>query len=440
MALGEHLRELRNRLIKSTIALILGAIVGLALYSPIFSQLIDPIMNIAEDDDRFATINFDGVASSFDLMVQTSLFMGVIVSCPVWLYQMWAFITPGLLILKKPPTQPHHKWISKTISRKVEINQGKSLRQVLRNRRTQTQQQDVAGEGQRRSKMDNQLYKYSPIVDRPALEWPEGKRIAFYLGLNLEHYQVDKPSTSIFGGTAGLQPDPLNFGWRDYGLRVGIWRMMESLDRYGIRASALVNSDVCKHYPQVIEAGRERDWAWVAHGRDNSTFEAGMSREEEMKYLQDVVTTIKFETGTQPRGWLGPALTETHETPSILAGLGVNYLLDWCADDQPFHLNEDGMISVPYSIEVNDVTLFSNRNMSGPEFLQLVIDQYEQLSKDSAAGGRVMALALHPFIIGQPFRHKYLDLALEFIANQSDVWLTTSDEIAAHYLKEFPAS
>ena len=287
--------------------------------------------------------------------------------------------------------------------------------------------------------MDNQLYDYRPIVDRPPLAWPEGKRVAFYVGVNIEHYRVDQPSTSIFAGTVGLTPDPLNYGWRDYGLRVGIWRMIESLDRHGIRASALLNSDVCGRCPQVIEAGRQRNWAWVAHGRDNSTFQAGMSREEETAYLTEVVHTIESHTGARPVGWLGPALTETFQTPSILSELGVNYVLDWCADDQPFHLNVPGMISVPYSIEVNDVSLFLGRNLSGPDFLQLVIDQYEQLSKDSAAGGRVMALCLHPFIINQAFRHKYVDLALEFIAAQPDVWLTTSDDIAAHFRTVAPA-
>ncbi len=287
----------------------------------------------------------------------------------------------------------------------------------------------------RRYRVDNRLYDYSAIVDRPILQWPDGKRVAFYVGLNLEHYQVDKPSTSIFSGTAGLQPDPLNYGWRDYGLRVGIWRMIEALDKHGIRASAILNSDVCSRYPAVVKAGMDRDWAWVAHGRDNSTFQSGMSREEEAIYLDDVVSTIEVYTGSRPKGWMGPALTETSNTPEVLAELGLTYVLDWCADDQPFDLNVGDMMSVPYSMEVNDVTLFSSRNLSGEDFLQIVKDQYEQLSKDAVVSGRVMALCLHPFIINQPFRHKYLELALEFIAAQSDVWLTTSDEIAEHYRK-----
>jgi len=140
--------------------------------------------------------------------------------------------------------------------------------------------------------MDVELFNHSPIIERAPLRWPEGARVAFYVGLNVEHYQVDRPSTSIFAGTAGLAPDPLNYGWRDYGPRVGIWRLIESLDRHGMRASVMINSDVCGRYPQIIEAGRERDWAWVAHGRDNSTFQAQVSREEERAYLADVTVLV----------------------------------------------------------------------------------------------------------------------------------------------------
>ena len=281
--------------------------------------------------------------------------------------------------------------------------------------------------------MDNQLFTYSPIVDRPPIRWPGGARVAFYLGLNIEHYQVDKPSTSIFGGTAALVPDPLNYGWRDYGPRVGIWRMIQSLDRHGVRATALLNSDVCSRYPQIVQAGLDRDWAWVAHGRDNSTFQAGMTREEERAYLTEVVDTIEAATGRRPRGWLGPALTETFETPSLLAELGLQYTLDWANDEQPYELAVPGMYSVPYSIELNDVSLFVTRSFTGPQFLQAVRDQLDQLYEDSAESGRVMALCVHPFSVGQAFRHRYFDQALEYIAGHEGVWLATSDEILDVY-------
>lgn len=281
--------------------------------------------------------------------------------------------------------------------------------------------------------MHNELYSYRPITERPPIRWPGGARVAFYLGLNVEHYLVDRPSTSIFGGTAGLTPDPLNYGWRDYGPRVGFWRLLESLDRHNVRASVLLNSDVCTKYPQIIEAGLARDWAWLAHGRDNSTFQAGMTREEEHTYLADVVATIRAATGKPVNGWLGPALTETFETPSLLAELGLSYTLDWTNDDQPYELAVPGMYSVPYSIELNDVTMFVTKSYTGREFLDAVHDQLDQLYADSAESGRVMALCIHPFLANQPFRHKYLDEALQYIADHEGVWMTTSDEILDAY-------
>ncbi|MBB6376742.1 peptidoglycan/xylan/chitin deacetylase (PgdA/CDA1 family) [Pseudonocardia eucalypti] len=286
--------------------------------------------------------------------------------------------------------------------------------------------------------MENELYDYSAIVDRVPIRWPGDARVAFYVGLNVEHYQVDRPATSIFAGTSQLVPDPLNYGWRDYGPRVGFWRTMRTLDRYGLRASVLLNSAVCQHYPRIIEAGRARDWAWLAHGRDNTTFQADMSLDEERAYLADVVGTIERATGRRPRGWMGPALTETFNTPELLAELGLSYVLDWTNDDQPFPLNVPGMYSVPYSVELNDIALFVGQTLSGPDFVRIVRDQLDQLYADSADGGRVMALALHPFVIGQAFRARYLDEALDYVVNHPGVWLTTSDEIAEHYAANQP--
>lgn len=269
--------------------------------------------------------------------------------------------------------------------------------------------------------MDNTLYDYTPITARPPLVWPGGARVAFYVGLNVEHFEVDKPATSIFAGTSHLKPDALNHGWRDYGARVGIWRVIEALDRHGLRASVLLNADVCRHYPQIIAAGKARDWPWLAHGRNNSTLQTGMTAEEERADLADVIQTISEATAQPVRGWMGPGLSETFETPRLLRELGLDYVLDWCADDQPFPLNVPGLISVPYSVELNDTMLFTQHRPSGEDFYRVVVDQFDQLYADSAQGGRVMALALHPFVIGQAFRHKYLDRALAYIAGHEGV-------------------
>jgi allantoinase len=281
--------------------------------------------------------------------------------------------------------------------------------------------------------MENELYDYSPIVDREPIHWPGDARVAFYVGLNIEHFYLDRPSTSLFESTASLVPDALNYGWRDYGARVGIWRLIDSLDRHGIRASVLLNSDVCERYPQIVEAGRRRNWAWLAHGKTNSTLHTNLTPDEERIVLAEIVGTIEKATGQRPHGWMGPGLTETFQTPALLAELGLSYVLDWTNDDQPYRLNIPGMLSVPYTVELNDLGVFMAKGFTGPDFLQMFKDHFDQLYADSAASGRVMALALHPFVIGQPSRHKYLDLALGYVATHPGVWLTTSDEIAEHY-------
>ncbi len=276
-------------------------------------------------------------------------------------------------------------------------------------------------------------YDYSPITERPPIQWPGGAKVAVYVGLNIEHFLIDRPSTTLVPATTHLVPDALNHGWRDYGARVGIWRTIESLDRHGFRASALINSDVAAHYPQLIDAGLARDWAWLAHGKTNSTLHGDLTLEEERELLTDIVGTIEKAVGQRPRGWMGPGLTETFNTPALLAELGLSYVLDWTNDDQPYGLTVPGMISVPYSVELNDLQVFP-RGTTGPQFVEMIIDAYEQLRADSADSGRVLPLALHPFVIGQPFRAKYLDQALAYLAAQPDAWITTSDEIADHFL------
>jgi peptidoglycan/xylan/chitin deacetylase (PgdA/CDA1 family) len=285
-------------------------------------------------------------------------------------------------------------------------------------------------------------FGYLPARGRPKLELPHGARVAVWIGLNVEHYPFGRPGLSISPITAGLPVDPMNFGWRDYGPRVGIWRVMDVLDRLGMRASVLLNSDVCRRYPAIVEAGRERDWAWLAHGRDNATLQTGMSREEEQRYLAEVVETIERGTGQRPLGWLGPALTETEHTPELLSELGLTYVCDWCNDDEPYRLDVPGaqMLSVPYSVETNDITLLASKNLTGPEYMQVLIDQFDVLYEEGQRSGKVMAIPLHPFLVGQPFRIGYLRSALEHIAGHEQVWLATSDEIAEWYLASVAAA
>jgi peptidoglycan/xylan/chitin deacetylase (PgdA/CDA1 family) len=203
-----------------------------------------------------------------------------------------------------------------------------------------------------------------------------------------------------------------------------------------MRASVLLNSDVCEHYPAIVEEGRRRGCAWLAHGKDNATLQTDMSPDEERRYLTDVVDTIERGTGQRPHGWLGPALTETAYTPALLAELGLTYVCDWCNDDEPYPLQvDDGpMLSMPYAIEANDVTLLVNKGYTAPEYAQVLVDQFDVLYEEGERSGRVMAIPLHPFLVGQPFRIRHLEAALAHIAGHEHVWLATSDEIAEWYL------
>jgi allantoinase len=282
---------------------------------------------------------------------------------------------------------------------------------------------------------ENALYDYWPISARPPLRLPNGARMAFWLGLNVEHFRMDMPGTAVLPKTMNNVPDPLNFGWRDYGNRVGVWRMIELFDRYGIRPSVLLNSDVCSRYPDIIEAGRVRDWTWLAHGRTNSVMQQSMPEEEERAFLTDVVQTIEAATGRRPRGWLGPTLSETFATPHLLAELGLDYILDWCSDDQPFPLNvrSGRMISVPYSVEINDIIQFLGRGVSPHDFADMVIDQFDTLYEEGATTGRIMAISTHTYLLGQPFRRPHLERVLKHVTSRADVWLPTSDEIATWY-------
>lgn len=278
------------------------------------------------------------------------------------------------------------------------------------------------------------LFDYEPIVARPPLAWPDGLKVAFYVGLNIEHYPIGRPAIPIAPSTAALDPDPLNAGWRDYGPRVGVWRMMALFDELGIRPSVMLNSQVCEAYPEIVEAGVERDWCWLGHGQNNTMLQSLVDAPDERSYLEEMTATIARATGRAPRGWLGPALSESHQTVELLSQLGYGYVLDWTNDDQPYRLNVDDMLAVPYSIEVNDVTLCVGQNLSGADLEQLILDQIEQLLEDAEDGsGRVMALALHPFVVGQPFRHRYVARALRKVVELDGVWITTTDEIERHY-------
>jgi allantoinase len=288
--------------------------------------------------------------------------------------------------------------------------------------------------------VENPLFDYSALPRRDRLELPDGARVAVWVGINIEHYTFGQPALSLAPFTAELVPDPLNYGWRDYGTRAGVWRLARIFERTGVRPTAILNSDVCELYPEIIEEGVRLGWAWVAHGRNNSTWQVGMEEEDERAYIASVADRIESATGARPRGWLGPALPSTMNTTSLLAELGFTHTLDWANDDQPYDMNvrNGRLISLPYSSEVNDIPLLHIRHFSGEQFRQAIIDQFEVLHEEGAESARVLGIGVHPFLAGQAFRARYLAEALEQMAGRDDVWLTTSEEIADWYANAVP--
>lgn len=285
--------------------------------------------------------------------------------------------------------------------------------------------------------MDNRRYDFSPIIRRKPIRWPNNARVAIWIGPNIEYFHVDLHGVQY--QPVPFLPDVMNFGWRDYGLRVGIWRIMEVLDKHGMRASVLLNSDVCAHYPAVIEEGKKRNWEFLGHGITNSVKLTGMTEDEERATIRKVIDDITAGVGTPPKGWLGPSLVESFMTPDLLAEEGIEYVCDWCCDDQPFpmRVRANRLISVPYSMEVNDIPAFLAMKMSPSDFGRTIVDWFDRLYAEGADSGRVMCIALHPFVIGVPHRIKYLDEALEYICGHEQVWRTTSGEIAEWYYKHY---
>jgi len=283
--------------------------------------------------------------------------------------------------------------------------------------------------------MEHGRYEYSPIVEREPMRFPHGARIAVWVVPNIEHFAFDRPSTSIAEVTATLVPDILNYAWRDYGVRVGVWRMIDVMEQNGVRGTVALNSDVCHYYPQIIEATTGLGWEHMGHGQTNSVWINQQSETEERTLIRDVLDTIGQATGQRPKGWLSPSLTESLNTPDLLAEEGVEYLADWANDEQPYPLNvrNNTLISMPYSIEINDITVFLGNHGTAEEFYTRIVDQFDVMYEDGKTSGRVMSISLHPFLIGHGFRSKYLDRALKHIRSREAVWLATGTEILDWY-------
>lgn len=284
-------------------------------------------------------------------------------------------------------------------------------------------------------------FPFVPITQRPRYELPHKARVALWVIPNIEFFGLNDPMPGNHNERiprdAAKIPAVRAWSQREYGNRVGIWRVMEVLDRHGIRGTVALNSDICDHQPQIIEAVMERGWEMMGHNRTNAVRLNEMPPEQEVHAIRETLDRIERATGKRPTGWLSSGLSETWHTLDHLADAGVQYVADWTCDDQPFLMDLGGkrLVSIPYSFEINDAPMFYYNKASTDEFETMIKRQFDVLYREGEQSGRVMAICLHPFIIGVPHRIGALDAALEYIRSHDGVWCATGEEIIAHWLQ-----
>jgi peptidoglycan/xylan/chitin deacetylase (PgdA/CDA1 family) len=279
-------------------------------------------------------------------------------------------------------------------------------------------------------------FAYRSIEERPRFRWPGGKGLAVYVALNVEHYAFGEGLVEDL--VPGMpQPDVLNSSWREYGTRVGAWRLLRMFEARGLPLTILLNSAMYDHAPELIAACRGLGHEISCHGRTNSESQGGLDEDAERALIAAATQRITQEEGAAPAGWLGPWLAETERTPELIRAAGYRYILDWCADDQPIWLRTAAgpLLALPYSQEVNDSAAIMGRQVSAADFADMIIDQVEQMiedARDPASPPLAFGIALHTNIMGQPFRRRQLARALDHLrARSGEFWMTRAADIAA---------
>jgi peptidoglycan/xylan/chitin deacetylase (PgdA/CDA1 family) len=284
---------------------------------------------------------------------------------------------------------------------------------------------------------------YSPITDRPRLTWPGDARVAVWLALNVEFHQYRPPANEYRSFYARMPvPDVMFYGHLDYGNRVGFWRMLEVFDRRRAPVSVSLNLSVLEHFPEIREAILDRRWSIFSHGLYNTQLLFGMSEAEERAWVAENMEFHRLHTGRELGGMFGPALSQTPRSMELWAEAGIRYVVDWFMDDQPFPIRvaKGRLVNVTYGWELNDARVIGGAAYGGTYeadyFLQICKDQLDVLVEEGAEDGRAMCVALHPYLMGQPWRIDYLDELLAHLESRPGVWLTTAEAIADHYLAE----
>ncbi len=279
-------------------------------------------------------------------------------------------------------------------------------------------------------------YPFSAIGKRPDYSWPGGRRLAFYIAISVEHFAFGAGMGEDIS-TLGAPQTQRNFGWRDYGQRVGLWNLIQMLDELKLPLAFAVNGLLYRERPELVSRLHARRDEIIAHGRTSSEIQNDMWEHDEAHLIREVTGLIAAQDGKPPSGWLGPGFGETRFTLDLLHEAGYRYVLDWPADDQPFWMSTRAgpLLSVPYPLELNDVTALLHRRHSAREFGDMIVNQFEVMIGQSEKQPLVCALGLHAYVSGQPFRLRFMRDALRHCLSHRHidrVWFTQPGEIARH--------
>ena len=299
---------------------------------------------------------------------------------------------------------------------------------------------------QRRFGMDHEHYDWSPLLTRGVLRWPDGARVALCVVVTLERDEWSPPEGSFsaaLSGGLGVRPYPdyARLSHRDYGHRVGIFRVLDTLERHGIKATVAMDVHTAENYPYLVKHCTERGCEIIGHGISASQMiTSNMPQEEELEYIHASLEALRRATGTAPAGWLGPEYGESSRTPQLLAQAGITYVCDWANDEQPYPMKvqQGELFALPVMLELDDVNALWDRRVTVDRYGQMLKECFDTMYRDGEKNGRLLLLNIRPWLTGQPFRIGYLDDALGHMVRHQQVWAATGSQIIDWYRSHPP--
>lgn len=284
--------------------------------------------------------------------------------------------------------------------------------------------------------MDHDLYPWSNLFQRAPLAWPDAKQVLSWFVIDLEWFPIT-PNDAPFRAPGHMQtayPDYRHYTSRDYGNRVGIFRLLDALEKVGAKASIAMNAAIAERYPALLEHIQAGGHEIIAHATDmNATIASSLDIEAERGIIQGTLDRLEKATGTRPTGWLSIARSQSFNTPALLAEAGLSYMCDWVNDDLPYRMTtEKGpILNLPLNHELSDRQILNVQQQNIGSYCQQIKDAYDWLAKEAGQyGGRILPLNITPYIMGLPYRMKEFDALVEWLAAQSGHGFATGAEIA----------